>query len=804
MTWSPDGENSEGFPGRSVMSLSAGGSDSSPVARLDVTGHDRSQQASLGAGTQHNYFGGAAGESELPVSISPPTGQRDTRFPLRGRAELLNELLSFSEGPGVRVIHGMGGCGKTTLVLEAAYLASQSGTEVWWISAAEKSRFLAGIRALGRRLGVADDELRHGEAADLVWRRLSGWSQEWLLVFDNADDPQILAGPGIHTADGTGWLRPLRSHVGRILVTSRAGHADSWGSWCRLHSLGMLGSDAAGHVLADRTGIHHDQLGGNAGAESLADRLGRLPLALCIAGSYLAELAEIPPAFSESVPISSYLAYRETLEQLNTPAADEGRGIIDGTRKLTLDQLKSLQFPEARKLLRLLANLADAPIPYELLLYPPTLSSSGLFPGISGNRLWRVLQALAEFGLIDMTYGSDRAALGVIRLHPLVRDTSLADGSSSELEEYLALAAALVKEAARPERAGPPDKSPSWPRWQLLAPHALHVFETVATGAGCPDESLVAAAYAADRAASYQAAQGLISAAESTHRAVLQVQLRILGTDHPDTIATRYNIACRLSERAEFDQAETEHRDVLEIMRRVLGADHPDSLNVQHWIASVISFRGNYAQAEAEYRDVLAIRLSASPLDDFSILKTRHEIARMMSEQGYYAEAESEFRSVLEALLESVGPNDYGTLITRSQLARTMAAQGQHAMAEAELRDILTAQFEMLGPDHLRTLWTRQQIALMVAAQGDLVGAANQLHEVVEKRQLQIPDHPDTLEARHQLAEILVVKGKKREALNEFRDVLAAKTRVLGPDHPSTVRTARAIESMSGDQDGSI
>jgi hypothetical protein len=286
MSQAADSKNSSRVADCGVVPSADAGLATVPAVRLDAAGHDQSQQAALGTGTQHNYFGGVPAEAETPVSIALPAGQRDERFPLRGRDGLLSELLTGGKGPGVRVIHGMGGCGKTSLALEAAHLASQHGVEVWWVSAAEKFRFLAGMRALGRRLGVTDDELRHGEAADLLWRRLSGWSQEWLLVIDNADDSQILAGPGLRTADGSGWLRPVTSQAGLVLVTTRDGHVGSWGPWCRLYSVGMLAAEDAVQVLADRTGAHHERLGGDVGAESLADRLGRLPLALRIAGSF--------------------------------------------------------------------------------------------------------------------------------------------------------------------------------------------------------------------------------------------------------------------------------------------------------------------------------------------------------------------------------------------------------------------------------------------------------------------------------------------------------------------------------------
>ena len=131
----------------------------------------------------------------------------------------------------MRVLHGLGGCGKTRLALEAAFAAQQRGTEVWWMSAAGPGVLAAGMRALGRRLGVTDAELEHGDAADVIWQRLAGRQDPWLLVIDNADDPQVLAGAGTCVAEGRGWLRPVAGQAGMVLVTSRDGSPASWGSW---------------------------------------------------------------------------------------------------------------------------------------------------------------------------------------------------------------------------------------------------------------------------------------------------------------------------------------------------------------------------------------------------------------------------------------------------------------------------------------------------------------------------------------------------------------------------------------------
>ena len=46
------------------------------------------------------------------------------------------------------------------------------------------------------------------------------------------------------------------------------------------------------------------------------------------------------------------------------------------------------------------------------------------------------------------------------------------------------------------------------------------------------------------------AAQGSHAEAEAEYRAVLDARTRVVGTEHPDTLATRYEIARRWQRRA--------------------------------------------------------------------------------------------------------------------------------------------------------------------------------------------------------------------------------------------------------------
>lgn len=78
--------------------------------------------------------------------------------------------------------------------------------------------------------------------------------------------------------------------------------------------------------------------------------------------------------------------------------------------------------------------------------------------------------------------------------------------------------------------------------------------------------------------------------------------------------------------------------------------------------------------------------------------------------------------------------------------------------------------------------------------QGDWVGAENVYRELLAARQrLQGSDHPDTLETMFSLASLLRRKGVLDEAERLHREALETRKRVLPPDHPDTLASLVAV-----------
>ncbi|MEV0116890.1 tetratricopeptide repeat protein [Streptomyces sp. NPDC050844] len=51
-----------------------------------------------------------------------------------------------------------------------------------------------------------------------------------------------------------------------------------------------------------------------------------------------------------------------------------------------------------------------------------------------------------------------------------------------------------------------------------------------------------------------------------------------LGPQHPDTLASRYNLARTLGELGRWQEAVSEHESVLAVRDQLLGPEHPDTL----------------------------------------------------------------------------------------------------------------------------------------------------------------------------------------------------------------------------------
>ncbi|MEH0932670.1 tetratricopeptide repeat protein [Micromonospora sp. CPCC 205558] len=722
-------------------------------------------------------------------SIIPP---RRNRLPLRGRDELVETILRAAEPPAgtvrapeeaTQILFGLGGCGKSLTAQEVARQLEERGRLVWWISAKDSARVSAGMREVAGQLQAPENQLdlawagKARSPVELVWDLLNNSPRPWLLIFDNADEPTLLAPADGQVADGTGWLRQPRTANGLVLVTTRDGRRDTWGEWSTMYLVDELSPEDGGQVLVDLAGTAPGTL---EQATGLAARLKGHPLALRGAGTYLAEANRIPVGTTRS-SIRTYDDYREALDRrTGTGIRRTGSSGFDmavrpvvQSWEMSLDLLAGRGLDQARPVLRLLACLGDAPIPYTVLLDPVRLSASPLIGEIGEDRLREVLRSLADFALVDLgvveSLPAQSSVAHVVTLHPLVRELirGLPDVVAARAEYHdlvLDLLDALrLRDPDRPrEEEFDPDEPDKWASWHLLAPPTMGAVLDFLDSGDLP----------------------------RTRPDLLDVALDLAR------LIARYILAVGLPGQAEI------FLDLcLEGCRRI-GVDLNDrpALSLRHERSRAALEQGHLSWAETELRAIIPAREALLGREHRNTLASRHKLARTILEQGRWHDAEEELRDIVRAEYRVRGPEDRDTMTARHSLARAIVYQGRYADAHAELAEILEIRLRHWAPDHFETLTVRHTLDLCRLREGEVEEALADLRELLStdsaKRQVQ---HVAMIAARHTLAECLIATGASDEAEKVLSGVVKDRRRILGDDHADTVRAETDLRKLRGE-----
>ncbi|MFE9068180.1 tetratricopeptide repeat protein [Streptomyces violaceusniger] len=699
---------------------------------------------------------------------------------LRDRADLMRRLRTAVDGDGgqVHVLHGMGGCGKTAvahaLFTEAVHDQARIGL---WVNASERLSLRAGMLAVAADRGAGPGELAAAHsgqraAADLVWHHLDRSPEPWLLVIDNADDPAILE-------DG-GWLRT--SPRGTVLVTTRYATSRAWRG-AVLHSVDVLPTEDAAQVLCDLA----PHAGTPAAAEQVAVRLGCLPLALTLAGSYLHH------QLLESWSMDEYRARLEDdpIGLIDQGAAlDSGRSdsrhLVSRTWQLSLDALADQGLPEATTLLRLLSCWSADPLPLAVLA-PASLGGTGL---LDSARVEPALRGLIDHSLATIVSAPPRAdgerPVRCVQVHGVLLD-SVASGVNADQRTALVEAAATLLEAVLPAEAG---SGGGDGYVALLVPHAAGLLRRV--DGGSVEQVVDLAVRLSERiheigdyAAALALAQEAAGAAEQA-----------LGAEHPLTLSALQRTGRSLFRFGRIAESEDVHSRVLRVREEVLGPDHPDTLESCHGLQQPLFRMGRKDEALAFLRRAADGRRGVLGVDDPNALKSRAMLVEGLAVCGKEEEFDRTSPQTVEDCTRFLGADHPTAMSARHAYAFGVYRFGRALKAEPLARQILADRERIQGVDHPKTLGVLHLLGGVTADLGQWDEAIRFTQRCIDGRERALgAQHPYAIEAYSQLARCLAGAGRSDEARGMAREILPLCERILGPDHLETLHARRILAS---------
>ncbi|MFF0310931.1 FxSxx-COOH system tetratricopeptide repeat protein [Streptosporangium sp. NPDC004379] len=683
--------------------------------------------------------------------------QRNMNF--TGREDLLSRL---REGITMDVtavlphaLHGIGGVGKTQLAVEYAYRYQGDYELVWWISADQPLLVRSSLAALAPHLklpSAAVTGIEDASAAVLDALRRGEPYSRWLLIFDNADQPEdineiIPRGPG------------------HVLITSRN---HRWEGVVDTLAVDVFDRAESVEFLNRRV----PKAISTVDAGRLADELGDLPLALEQAGALQAETG---------MSVDEYLRLltEKTSQLLAESKPSEYPLSMTAAWSLSVERLKE-QLPEAVELLRCCAFFGAEPIPRDVFRplsgdaadvdEPP---AAGALRRILGNPilLSRAIRELGRFALARID--SPSRTIQVHRLiQALIRDELTArEQARYRGEVHLLLAAGAPLD---------PDDTANWPRYADLLAHV--------TPALVPESRNPAVRRMALDLLRYLFVSGGYQSARAFAEQFLQRWRADSGPDHPDVLAAQRHLGDVLRELGEYREAYDLNSRTLEQMTRVLGPDHPQTLVVTNIHAADLRARGDFAAAlevdeEARRRHEAVLGpvhpWTLNMMNNLAVdhgLMSRYQRARELHEDTYLLQQ------------QNVGVNGVSrtdVLSSWNGLSRVVRLCGDYPEARDLGEDAHAYGVQELGAEHPWTLRTAKDLSIALRRTGRIPEAIELARDILSRyERIFGKDHPDTLAAAMSLANALRSNGDIDDAFHLAEDTLERYPAVYGADHP--------------------
>jgi len=483
---------------------------------------------------------------------------------------------------------------------------------------------------------------------------LANTPQSWLLVFDNADDPNLSLTPYFPAGDR-----------GDILITSRNPGCCQYNTvGCK--EIGPLSADDSVLLLVktsygDTTLADNDYQDGN----KIVEALGRLALAIAQAGAYIRET---------SCSLKEYLELfkrrqKDLLGYFPKHTGTDYGFTVYTTWQVSLDMIESLQDTasnHALELLKILCFYHHDQVPMKMLYNAWHSFEEG--PMALGSSFWpeafsdffeyqqsvrTSVTLLASFSLIN------RDSDALLSFHPLVHDWCR--DRMSEVDQQLTFRRAISLLA---RSVNWDFKTEDYTFRKSLVSHAhaclrfhdhrnrdfndnkLHEWSTLALILG---------------------ENGWTWDALKLTERVVQLRKTKLGDEHPDTLGSMQNLAKYYREAGRRSEALQLTERVMQLHKTKLG--HPDTLISMQSLANRYSEAGRRSEALQLTERVVQLRKIKLGDEHPDTLRSMHNLAIDYSEAGRRSEALQLTKQVMQLRKIKLGDEHPDTLISTEWLA---------------------------------------------------------------------------------------------------------------------------------------
>ncbi|MDM8518991.1 FxSxx-COOH system tetratricopeptide repeat protein [Anaerolineales bacterium HSG6] len=646
-----------------------------------------------------------------------------------------------------QVISGLGGVGKTELAIQYAHRYKDEYQVVWWIQAEEATPLATDFNRLTTPLGLPGEKIDDIERVRGIVKQWLADNKGWLLIFDNADDRDLLE---------PYWLEGKAKQNGHVLITSRT---ENWGQYAKTTPLEKFSTEEAVALLQLlTTETDETELG------VLAQTLDRLPLALEQAAAYMRATPESAEGYVEL-----FEEYRQEL-LAESPAMYTNRTIAT-VWNISLKRLAK-QSPQALNLLRLCSFLAPDDIPLQLLLdgaeaLPPELSKA------LANRflLNKLTTALNDYSLIKRRGES-------LSVHRLVQAVIRGQLSAEGRVAWLQATAKLLETWFDYEDID----TTAVTNTKQVFPHLLRLFSH-ANKQKWQDGRL---ANLLQNAGTYLRFNGDDQQAEDMLNQALNLSKTLHGTESVDTARVQVSLGAMYREQAKFEQGESYLRQALQSYQATVGQQHTDTASCLEQLGHLFYHQSKFEEVQSYYEQALTIRQQLFPDQlHINIADSFNNLGLVHQGQGDYDTAQDYFERAIKIKEATVGRHHNSTATTLSNLGALLSDRQQYAQAQPYLEEALEITSAVLGRQHPELVGILNNLATVHKGQQNFPQAQIYYEQALAVgEQVLGRENSDTAALLSNMGDFLLAQGKKKEAVPYLQRALRILEKTWGKKHP--------------------
>jgi tetratricopeptide (TPR) repeat protein len=299
----------------------------------------------------------------------------------------------------VQSVRGLGGIGKSSIVLEYAYKHRLEYQTIWWVNAESSNTVLSSYKEFGLKQGLVSED----DKDNVVIEKIQSWffdNEYWLFIYDNAD-----------AADYDSWFESYlpKERNGHILITTKSYTFKK----SKSIDIGVLNETEAVSFLKIRTDKSGEGYSDDS-AKELAKLLGYLPLALEQAAAYITETPEV-----------IYRDYINLFNEYGIEVFNTDASLVDYSSTITVTwkiSMAKITNENAVRMFNMCAYFAPDAMPVEMFMRGNEVLPKPLQSGIS-DHLQRdaILADLVRYSLLgcersESIPGDEKRLLSMHRL----------------------------------------------------------------------------------------------------------------------------------------------------------------------------------------------------------------------------------------------------------------------------------------------------------------------------------------------------------------------------------------------------